>query len=137
MSGVSQAAQTGQQNSSNSVPVVLSADQSPIPISLGTTVVSISVVPYPATTGTQTSVAASTTAGTVLASNANRLGAAVYNDSTGTLYMLAAAGTASTTAYTVQMAANSYYETPFRYTGIITGVWTVSSGAARVTAYTS
>lgn len=92
---------------------------------------------YPATTGAQTSVAANSSATTILASNANRLGASVYNDSSQILYLLASAGTPSTTSYTVAMAANSYYETPFHYTGAITGVWASSSGSARVTQYTS
>lgn len=139
MSGVSQAAQTGQQNSSNSVPVVLSADQTPIPISLGSTVFSIAVTPAPSATGTVTTVSPSSVASTILVSNANRQLAAVYNANTQALYLITSSQTPSANLYTVQMAANGYYELPLRYTGQINGIWASSSGsgAALVTEYTS
>lgn len=83
-------------------------------------------------TPTQSSVASSATNVTVLALNANRLGATVYNDSTQILYLKLGA-TASTTSHTIQMAAGSYYEVPFAYTGIIDGLWASANGNARVT----
>lgn len=87
-------------------------------------------------TGTQASVASSATSVTILASNANRLGAAVYNDSTAILYLLLGSGTASNAAYTVQMQAGNYYEVPAFYTGAITGIWASANGNARVTELT-
>jgi len=72
---------------------------------------------------------------TVLASNANRLGAIVYNDSTQILYLLLASGTSSSSNYSVQLAANDYYEVPAFYTGVIKGIWTSANGNARVTEF--
>lgn len=87
-------------------------------------------------TGTTSNVSGSASSGTILASNSNRLGAAIYNDSTAVLYLLLASGTASTTNYTVQLAPQFYYEVPFSYTGIIVGIWAAANGAARVTEFT-
>lgn len=89
-------------------------------------------------TGTQSIVAGSASSVTVLASNANRMGATVYNDSTAILYaLLKTGGTASTTVYTVQIAAGGYYEVPFKFTGGIIGIWASATGNARVTEFTS
>ena len=85
-----------------------------------------------AATPTQTSVTASATSVSILASNSSRLGAAVYNDSTAILYLKLGA-TASTTSFTVAMAASSYYEVPFQYTGAIDGIWASATGSARIT----
>lgn len=87
-------------------------------------------------TGTQTSVASSASDGTILASNAARLGASIYNDSTAILYLLLASGTSSTSNYSVQLAANGgYFEVPFNYTGVIKGIWASANGNVRVTEY--
>lgn len=86
-----------------------------------------------AASGTQASVASSATSVTILAANSNRLGAAVYNDSTQILYLLLAATTASTSAYSVQVASQGYYEVPSNYTGQLTGIWAAANGNARVT----
>lgn len=74
---------------------------------------------------------------TLLAANANRLGATIHNDSTAVLYVKFGA-TASTTSFTVKMVADAYYEVPFWYTGRIDGIWASdASGAARVTELTA
>jgi len=96
-----------------------------------------------ATTGIQTSVASTTSAQTILASNANRYGATITNDDVNTLYLLvASAGTVSSSVYTVAVAGGGgFYELPMMangkpYTGIITGIWSADgSGSARVTEY--
>lgn len=89
-------------------------------------------------TGTPTNVASSATSVTVLAANVARQGATVYNDSTAILYLLlSTGGTASTTAYTVQVPAQGYYEVPFRYTGALIGIWASAAGSARVTEITA
>ncbi len=73
---------------------------------------------------------------TLLASNANRLGATVFNDSSEALYLKLGA-TASTTSFTCKIPAGGYYEVPFNYTGIIDGIWNAdSTGAARITELT-
>lgn len=87
-----------------------------------------------AATPTQTTVADSATNVTILASNANRLGATIENDSSAVLYLKLGA-TATTTSYSARLVQYSYYEVPFNYTGIIDGIWASDpgDGAARVT----
>lgn len=85
-------------------------------------------------TSTVTSVAGNASSVSLLASNASRLGATFYNDSTAILY-LKLGSTASTSSYTLQMAAGSYYElpTPHLYTGAIDGIWASANGNVRIT----
>lgn len=92
-------------------------------------------------TGTITSVNDAATSTTILAANASRKGATVFNDSTAVLYLALSDTTASATAYTVQIPAGGYYELPVCdggvYTGKIVGIWASdASGAARVTELT-
>jgi len=115
----------GVTTSANAAPVVLASDQAAVPVT--------STRPA---TATLSNVAASVTSVTVLASNAARYGATVQNDSSAILYLKFGAA-ASTTSYTVQMAANSYYEVPFGYTGILAGLWVSATGSARVTEITA
>jgi hypothetical protein len=90
-------------------------------------------------TATQSSVADTASSTTILASNANRLGATVANDSSAVLYLLLGSGTASATNYTARVVQYAYYETPFGYTGQINGVWASDpgTGGARVTEITA
>ena len=94
-------------------------------------------VPSPAATATVTSVADTATSAQLLASNGNRYGATIFNDSSATLYVKLGT-TASATDYTVKVVQNSYYEVPFRYTGRIDGIWASDpgDGAARITEFT-
>lgn len=88
------------------------------------------------TTAVVTSVNDSNVNQTLLAANVNRRGASVYNDSDQILY-LKMGTVASTTSFTVKMAAQSYYEVPFGYSGQIDGIWAAdSTGAARITEFT-
>lgn len=92
-------------------------------------------------TGTITSVNDAAASTTILASNANRKGATVFNDSTSILYLALSNTTASTTVYSVQVPAGGYYELPVCdcgvYTGILVGIWSAdASGAARITELT-
>lgn len=138
MSGVSILAQTGQQGSSNSAPVVLSSDYV-LPVVLASSVTSITVTPQKSGTTATTATAISTTAFTVIASNANRLGGSVFNDSiSSTIYLaMGSSVTVSTQAFTLQVPVNAYFEIPYNYTGGLTGISTLSSGFARATEYTS
>jgi hypothetical protein len=89
------------------------------------------------TTGTQTIVASSATDVTILASNASRKGAYIYNDSTAVLYLLVGSGTSSTTVFTQKMAAGDAFNLlPGSYTGVIKGIWASATGNARVTEWT-
>jgi hypothetical protein len=88
-------------------------------------------------TGSPASVASSAASVTVLAANAARLGATVFNESTQILYLLLqTGGTASLTTYTLQMAGGGYYEVPFQYNGALIGIWAAANGFARVTELT-
>jgi hypothetical protein len=89
---------------------------------------------YPAT-ATTSNVSSSASSVTLLASNTLRRGATIQNDSTQVLYVKLGT-TASTTSYTVKMAANSYYEVPFGYTNRIDGIWASVNGSARMTELT-
>lgn len=109
----------------------------------GTTVSAANPVPVQpnsitSSTATLTSVTSVISSTTLLAANANRLGAFIYNDSTAILY-IAYASSASTTAYTVQLASQAFFELPTSpdYTGIISGVWASANGAARITELTA
>lgn len=121
----------GQKVMAGSVPVVLPSDQT-VPVSgtfwQATQPVSIA---QPATP-TVATVASSATNVTLFASNSSARGRALFNESTQILY-LKLGTTASATSYTVQMAANSYYEVPFGYTGRIDGIWASANGNARTT----
>lgn len=83
-----------------------------------------------------TSVSDTASSTTLLASNANRLAAIIYNASTVTLYVKYGA-TASTSDYTYQLGAGESYREEL-YTGIIDGIWASdASGAAKVTELTA
>lgn len=82
-----------------------------------------------------TSVSGSTSTVTLLAINANRLGATVFNESVAVLYLKLGVS-ASATSYAVRMVPYSYYEVPFNYYARIDGIWTSATGSARVTELT-
>lgn len=85
---------------------------------------------------TLSNVASSATNVTVAASNANRRGLMLHNDSTAILYLKFGA-TASTTSFSVKIAADSYYEMSMPvYQGQIDGIWASANGAARITELT-
>lgn len=84
-------------------------------------------------TPTVTSVAGNTSSVTVLAANANRLGATIQNNTSKTLY-LKFGSTASTSSHTVVIVKDAYYEVPFNYTGLLSGIWDSGvSGNALIT----
>lgn len=96
----------------------------------------VTSTPATAPTGTTTSVNDQATNITLLAANASRKGATIYNDSTEILYLKLGV-TASLTSFTVKMVAQAYYEVPFGYTGNIDGIWANdAAGAARITELT-
>lgn len=90
-----------------------------------------------ANTGTSTQVASQATAITILAANTARYGATVYNDDANVLYLLLGTGAVTSSVYTVQIPSLGYYEVPYGFTGILTGLWAADgSGSARVTELT-
>jgi hypothetical protein len=114
----------GQKAMTASMAVVLASDQSTVPVK-----------EIRSTTSAVTSVAGAASDTVLLAVNANRLGATIYNDSSANLYMKLGTG-ASTTSFTVRMAAQSYYELPAGYTGAVNGRWGSATGDARITELT-
>ncbi len=86
-------------------------------------------------TSTVTSVAAAIASTQLLAANAARVGASIYNDSAAEMYLKHGAG-ASNVSFSVDMLPGSYYEIPYGYTGVIHGIWASATGAARVTEFT-
>lgn len=86
------------------------------------------------TTGTTSSVSSSATSVTILAANSNRVGWSVWNESTQILYIKCGA-TATTSDYTVQVAASAYFEQAFGYVGRVDGLWASANGSARVTEF--
>lgn len=92
----------------------------------------------PAVTGASVgNVSASATNVTVVAANLSRMGLTIYNDSAATLTIKFGA-TASATSKTLDIAPYGTYEMPADapYTGIIDGLWSSATGAARVTELT-
>ncbi len=100
-----------------------------------TTAVNVSVSETPASAATSTPVAAAATATQLLAANASRKFATIFNDSTDTLYV-DFANTVSTADYSVKMGPGDYYELAVPYTGAIHGIWTGTNGGAKVTEFT-
>jgi hypothetical protein len=115
----------GQKTAAGSTPVVLASDQS-----------AVAIQPPKAGTATRSDVTSVATTTTILAANANRLGAVIYNDSTKLLYLKFGA-TASLTDFTVVLRQGDNYEVPFNYTGRIDGIWSAANGAARMTELTT
>ena len=81
-------------------------------------------------------VASSATNVTLFAANEQDNGRTVFNDSTAVLYLKFGA-TASTSDYTVQIAAGGYYEFPGQplYDGQVDALWASANGNARLTAW--
>ncbi len=79
-----------------------------------------------------TSVASSIVSVTLLAANSNRLGAIIWNNSASDLYVDLDAE-ASASNFAVKVAADGgYYELPFAYTGVVSGIWDTADGNAMV-----
>lgn len=91
-----------------------------------------------AATSAITSVARNAASTTILAANGARLGGTIYNDSNNILFLRLATGTADkTTGFSVKVGAQSYFEIPSNYSGIIVGIWnSAGSGNALVTELT-
>lgn len=120
----------GQKTMAGSTPVTIASDQSAVPCK-----------EVRSATDGNSSVAGSATVVTILASNVNRLGGTVYNDSSAALTLHLGAS-ASATVKTAVLAGTGggvggYYEVPFGYTGIITGLWASATGSARVNEFTT
>ena len=89
-------------------------------------------MPFGPTTSTHANVAASATEVTIFSANSNAVeGRTVFNDSAAVLYLKKATGV-STTSHFVQIPAGQYFEFPQPcYRGVVTGLWSSATGAAR------
>ena len=84
---------------------------------------------------TLANVASSATSVNLFAATAKALGRTIFNDSTQVLYVKFGA-TASSSSYTVQLAAGAYYEFPQpAYSGGVDGIWASANGNARLTSW--
>jgi hypothetical protein len=93
---------------------------------------SITVTSTQPATSTVTSVALGVVVATILASNANRMGAILWNDGANTVFVKLGAA-ATTASFTVRMSNKSEWEIPDPiYTGVITGI--TAAGAATMLA---
>lgn len=87
----------------------------------------------PQLSATLTNVASSATTVNLFAVNGMASGRVIFNDSTAVLYVKFGA-TASTTSYTVQIAAGGSYTFPLPlYAGQVDGIWASANGNARLT----
>lgn len=114
----------GQKTAVNSIPVIIASDQSSIPVTSSKS-----------STAILTNVSASVTSVTILASNSSRVGAIIVNESVVPIY-LAFAATASQISYSIILEASDSFNIPFGYTGVISGIWRIATGSARVTELT-
>jgi len=121
----------------NTPRVCIASDQAPIEITGSASLTGTVDLTKP-DTGTRSQVSDSATNVTILAANASRLGATVYNDSSAILYLGLGTTDVTTSNYTIKVASSGYYEVPYGYTGAIEGLWATdpNDGAARVTELT-
>jgi hypothetical protein len=85
------------------------------------------------TTATLANVASSASSVTLFAAASNDNARTIWNDSTAVLYVKFGT-TASTTSFTVQLAAGAYYEFPQPlFAGRVDGIWASANGSARTT----
>ncbi|MEH2461138.1 hypothetical protein [Nostoc sp.] len=82
-------------------------------------------------TSTSTTVPSTTSNQVILAANPSRKGATIWNASTADLFV-EFGQTATTSAFTAKINAGGYYEVPFHYTGVISGLWSAANGNALV-----
>lgn len=91
----------------------------------------------PPDTSAVTSVAAAAANTSLLAANAARRGAMVFNDSASANLYLKLGTAASLTSFTSLVPPSGYYELPYpAYTGAINGIWDAAVGDARITELT-
>ena len=118
----------------STLPVSLASVPSHAVTNAGTFAVQSTEATY--ATSSVTSIAGSASSVQLLASTAGRKGAYFYNDSTAICY-LKLGTTASTSSFTIAMAATTFYELPNpNYTGRIDAIWASATGNMRITEIT-
>jgi hypothetical protein len=88
----------------------------------------------PSVNATRSSVADATTSTLLLAPSRGRKGATIFNDSSAILRVGLGDAEVTATDFTIEMAADGYYELPFGFTGKVLGIWASDAGgSARIT----
>lgn len=88
-----------------------------------------------ATSVAVTSVNSLATNATLLAATSTRLHASIYNSDANTLYIKLGA-TATTSDYSYAIPTGATWDMPYRYVGIIDGIWSADgAGAAKITSF--
>lgn len=82
-------------------------------------------------TATSTNVLSATSSTQLLAANPERNGAMIWNDSQARLFIKFGDAVAQNN-FSLILEAGGYFETPFAYTGEISGIWTTANGVARI-----
>lgn len=90
---------------------------------------------YTSTVANTTEVAASATVVTLKAANNSRLGLSIYNDDGGANLKVKLGEAAGADDFGLVVLPGGYFEVPFGYVGIVTGIWDSASGSARVTEF--
>jgi hypothetical protein len=85
-------------------------------------------------TATHYAVNAAVTSTALLAANLDRRGASLFNTSTSRLYVKLSA-TATTTDFTFWLEPGGYFEMPFDYVGVVSGIWTAANGNVLIAEY--
>ena len=111
---------------------VSAADPLPVDIAAGDSI----AVSVPPRTPTTTSVASSATSVTILASNANRRGLLIFNDSTALLRLsVSTPATQANSLITMAPGSTLLLDHALIFTGTIYGIWTAANGTAQVTEF--
>ena len=89
------------------------------------------------TTGTSSvyAVLSSITSVSIMSANPNRRGGTVFNNA-GTTVFVNLGTTVNTSVYTVAMLNQDYYELPFGWTGVVSGISASNAGRINVTELT-
>ncbi len=113
--------------------VTIADNNSPVPVS-GPITQTEFIAALKSATNTHSSVNSGASSVTILASNANRKGARIFNTDANALFLDLTGGTAvAATRAQVSIATNIGFDVPAGYTGLITGIWAADgSGVASV-----
>ena len=85
--------------------------------------------------GAKSNVSSANSSTTLLAANASRTAATIWNDSSAILYVDCTGGTAAATSCTKKLIADEFWQIPTQYNGLVTGIWASVNGAARITEF--
>lgn len=91
----------------------------------------ISLPSNKSSTANSTTVTSSITSVTLLAENPLREGGLIWNNSTSNL-LIDFDSEVSLTNFIVEIYAGGYYEVPFNYVGVISGIWRQANGSANI-----